>query len=111
MRNEPGLIDETRDSPRTAQPGDRPGHRPEADRAATMPAGRGDSLWDVTAVAAYLQIPISTVYKMTARKASVRIPHIRIGGKLRFRRSDVDRWLTLLTISNLEVLTRMRQKV
>ena len=41
---------------------------------------------------------MSSVYKMTARKAAVRIPHIRIGGKLRFRQSDIDRWLTLLTV-------------
>jgi hypothetical protein len=48
---------------------------------------------------------------MTAKHAAVRIPHIHIGGKLRFRRADVDRWLTLLTTSNIETLTRVRQKV
>jgi hypothetical protein len=48
---------------------------------------------------------------MTARKAAVRIPHIRIGGKLRFRQSDVDQWLRLLTTSNMEALSQMRQKV
>jgi len=45
---------------------------------------------------------------MTARKASVRIPHIRIGGKLRFRRSTIDEWLSLLTVSNLDTLTKVR---
>ena len=48
---------------------------------------------------------------MTARKAAVRIPYIRIGGKLRFRPADVDRWLELLSVSNLETLIRVRQKV
>jgi hypothetical protein len=53
---------------------------------------------------------VHSIYKMTARKAAIKIPHIRIGGKLRFRQADVDRWLTLLTVSNVEHLSRMRQK-
>jgi len=65
-------------------------------------------LWDVTHVAAYLRMPISSIYKMTARRAAVRIPRIHIGGKLRFRRTDIDRWLGLLTVSNLDTLARMR---
>lgn len=106
MRNGSGLIEETRTAPRAARPGDRP-----EDRTGANPhAGRG-SLWDIADVSAYLQIPVSSVYKMTARKAAVRIPHIRIGNKLRFRQSDVDRWLTLLTTSNIEALSKMRQKV
>lgn len=108
MRNESGLIDEKRDLSRAARSGDRPGHRTGAHRRV---AGEAEPLWDVAGVAAYLQIPISSVYKMTARKGRVRIPHIRIGGKLRFRQSDVDRWLTLLTISNLETLSKMRERL
>lgn len=106
MRNEPGLISETRDSPRAARPGDRP-----EDRTGANPRAGNGSLWDIADVSAYLQIPVSSIYKMTARKAAVRIPHIRIGGTLRFRQSDVDRWLTLLTTSNIEALSKMRQKV
>ena len=106
MRNEPGLIDETRHSPRTARTGDRP-----EDRTGANPRAGNGSLWDIADVSAYLQIPVSSIYKMTARKAAVRIPHIRIGGTLRFRQSDVDRWLTLLTTSNIEALSKMRQKV
>lgn len=106
MRNRSGLIGRTGETPRAARPGDQPEHRtasdPRADRSA---------LWDITDVSAYLQVPVSSVYKMTARKAAVRIPHIRIGSKLRFRPSDVDRWLTLLTTSNIEALSKMRQKV
>ena len=106
MRNGSELIEEMRKTPRAARPGDRP-----EDRTGANPrAGRG-SLWDITDVSAYLKIPVSSIYKMTARKAAVRIPHIRIGVKLRFRQSDVDRWLTLLTTSNIEALSKMRQKV
>ena len=104
MRNRSGLIEGTRETPRAARPGDRPEDRTGANH-------RMGTLWDVADVSAYLRIPVSSIYKMTARKAAVRIPHIRIGGKLRFRQSDVDRWLTLLTTSNIEALSKMRQKV
>jgi excisionase family DNA binding protein len=100
------LVGGNRQTPRTARPGDRP-----EDRPGTNPLLGNGSLWDIADVSAYLRIPVSSIYKMTARKAPVRIPHIRIGGKLRFRRSDVDRWLTLLTTSNIEALSKMRQKV
>ena len=106
LRNRAGLIEEARETPRAARPGARPEDRTGADRR----AGRG-SLWDIADVSAYLQIPVSSIYKMTARRAVVRIPHIRIGGTLRFRQADVDQWLTLLTISNIEALSKLRQKV
>lgn len=105
VRNRPGLIAEKRETPRAARPGDRP-----EDRTGAAPSVVRASLWDIADVSAYLQIPVSSIYKMTARKAVVRIPHIRIGGKLRFRQSDVDRWLTLLTTSNIEALSKARQK-
>ena len=85
MRNGSGLIGEKRETPRAARPEDRPGDRAGAHRRIA-----GGSLWDIADVSAYLQVPVSSIYKMTARKAPVRIPHIRIGGTLRFRRSDVD---------------------
>ena len=106
MRNESGLLEGRREAPRAARPGDRPGDRTGPNRRL---ADR--SLWDVADVSAYLQVPVSSIYKMTARKAPVRIPHIRIGGTLRFRQSDIDQWLTLLTTSNIEALGKMRQKV
>lgn len=101
MRNEPDLIEGNRDLGRVARPGDRPGDRPD-------PSAPPNGLWNVADVGRYLRISASSIYKMTARHAAVRVPHIRIGGKLRFRQSDVDQWLTLLTISNMETLTRMR---
>jgi len=103
MRNEADSIDEKRDSGRAARPEHRPGDRP-------APIAPPYGLWDVADVADYLRIPVSSIYKMTARKAAVRIPHIRIGAALRFRQADIDRWLTLLTTSNIEALSRMRQK-
>ena len=106
MRNESGVLDDLRDAPRAARPADRPGDRTGATR--DLASG---PIWTIADVSAYLQVPVGSVYKMTARKAQVRIPHIRIGGKLRFRQSDVDQWLTLLTTSHVEALSKMRQKV
>lgn len=65
-----------------------------------------NALWTISETAAYLLIPIGSVYKMTARKARLRIPHIRISGRLRFRKADLDAWLELLAVSNLDTLKR-----
>jgi excisionase family DNA binding protein len=100
----PVLAEEKRGSDRAARPGKRSGKRPAG-------ADADEGLWDVPAVAAYLNLPVSSIYKMTARRATVRIPHIRLGNTLRFRRSDIDRWLTILTVSNLATLTRMGSRV
>lgn len=104
--NGSAAIDNKLRSLRVARPGDRPGDRPEA-----SPLAHAGGLWTIADVSGYLQISVSSVYKMTARKAAVRIPHIRIGAKLRFRQSDIDQWLALLTTSNMQALAKMRQKV
>lgn len=67
-------------------------------------SGPGDpaqslGLWGVAEVAAYLRVPRNTVYKLAARAVS-KIPHIRIGSRMRFRRADVDRWLSRLSVSS-----------
>ena len=50
-----------------------------------------DSILTVTGVAEYLQMSPSTIYQYVSEEF---IPHIRIGKhELRFRKSDVDRWL------------------
>jgi excisionase family DNA binding protein len=63
-----------------------------------------NALWSIEDVAAYLRVPVNSVYKMTAQKARTPIPHVKIGGRLRFRKADIDRWLDLLMVSNLETL-------
>jgi excisionase family DNA binding protein len=73
-----------------------------------MATEEGSALWTIHEAASYLQIPTNSVYKMTARKARVRIPHIRISGRLRFRKADLDSWLSLLTVSNLDTLKRIQ---
>lgn len=70
-----------------------------------------DRLWTVADAATYLQVPTSAVYKMTARKTRIRIPHVRIAGRLRFRKEELDEWLGLLTVSNLDTLRRMHRSL
>lgn len=57
-------------------------------------------LWKTPDVAQYLGIPLSSVYKMTGPKSQIRLPHIRIAGKVRFRKDDIDRWLDQFAVSN-----------
>ena len=104
MRNARRFAADSRDQTRATRPGDRPADQPGA-------VGVNESaLWDIDDVSAYLRIPVSAIYKMTARRAVVRIPYIRIGGRLRFRQHDIDQWLSLQTTSNLEALERIRRK-
>ena len=91
------------DQRRTARSADRSENRSDPDRT---PATR---LWDIEEVSAYLHVPVSAIYKMTARHAAVSSPHLRLGGRLRFRQRDLDQWLALLSTSNLEALTKMRR--
>jgi excisionase family DNA binding protein len=60
-------------------------------------------LWKISDVARYLGIPLSSVYKMTAPKAALRIPHIRIAGKVRFRKADIDQWLDRFMVSTSDL--------
>jgi len=105
MSNPTESINENHEVDRVARPGDRPVDRPEP--TLQLPEG----LWGVTDVSRYLQIPVSSIYKMTAQHAAVPIPHIRIGGKLRFRRTDIDRWLALLTTTSSDSLRKIRRNL
>lgn len=68
-----------------------------------------DVLWSIEDVATYLRVPVNSVYKMTAKTARTRIPHVKLGGRLRFRKADIDRWLDLLMVSNLETLDKAKR--
>lgn len=68
-----------------------------------------EGLWGIEEVAEYLQLPQSSVYKMTSAKRGALIPHLKLGGRLRFRKADIDRWLDLLTVGNLESLGKAKR--
>jgi excisionase family DNA binding protein len=50
-------------------------------------------LLTVTEIAAALKVPIAWVYERTRRRGPEQMPHLKVGKYLRFRHSDVDRWL------------------
>lgn len=72
-----------------------------------------DRLWGVDDVARYLGIPKSGVYKLTMPRstAAVRLPVVRLGRRLRFSKSEIDRWLAALTVSNVGFLERFRDEL
>ena len=72
---------------------------------------REHCLWKTTDVAEYLDIPLSSVYKMTGPKSALRIPLVRIKGKVRFRKGDIDQWLDLLRISSNDMLARINTRI
>ena len=96
-------------SPRTSSrrsTGQSPPQEPRSERDA---AGSGCAVWTIREAAACLSVPVNSLYKMTGPKARLRVPHIRIAGRLRFRKVDLDRWLDVLSVSNLEVLVKARR--
>jgi excisionase family DNA binding protein len=52
-----------------------------------------DTLLTPREVAEMLRVPISWVYERTRRHGTARLPHIKIGKYLRFRKEDVLGWL------------------
>jgi hypothetical protein len=47
---------------------------------------------------------------MTGRVGDLHIPHLKLAGRLRFRKTDIDRWLETLAVSNVELLDKVRRK-
>jgi excisionase family DNA binding protein len=68
-------------------------------------------LWKISDVAQYLGIPLSSIYKMTGPRADFRIPHIRIAGKVRFRKADIDLWLDQLMVSTNDLFANFRAEI
>ncbi|MGI8701147.1 MAG: helix-turn-helix transcriptional regulator [Nocardioidaceae bacterium] len=53
----------------------------------------GDPLLTIDQAAAYLAIPKETLYTWRTRRPGFGPRGIKAGGCLRFRRSDLDRWI------------------
>lgn len=52
--------------------------------------GQGEPLMEPEEVARLLKVSLRSIYRYVADSS---IPHIRVGGNLRFRRADIDQWL------------------
>lgn len=48
------------------------------------------SLMDIEQAAQYLNISVSYIYKLVAKKG---IPHVRIASKILFKQQDLDKWV------------------
>ena len=48
-----------------------------------------DIIFDVKQLAVYLGVSLKWIYERTCRKT---IPHHKIGGSVRFRKSEIDKW-------------------
>jgi excisionase family DNA binding protein len=68
-------------------------------------------LWKISDVAQYLGVPLSSIYKMTGPKSALRIPHVRISGRVRFRKTDIDEWLNLLAVTDNGLLAKVKARI
>lgn len=55
-----------------------------------------DMLLDVQEVAEILKVPVSWVYERTRRRGIERLPHLKVGKYVRFRRSEIEGYLETL---------------
>ncbi|MFC1714810.1 helix-turn-helix domain-containing protein [Candidatus Poribacteria bacterium] len=61
----------------------------------------GDRFLTIDQVSEYLQVPKNTLYKYTSENTTrLRLRGVRIGRALRFRLSDVDKWLEELGVND-----------
>lgn len=56
-----------------------------------------NGLWDIEQLCNYLRLKKSAVYGMTMRRE---LPYLKIGKRLRFRKTDIDRYLEKLANEN-----------
>jgi excisionase family DNA binding protein len=62
-----------------------------------------ETLLDVHEAAALLGVPASHLYMETRKGAASRIPHLKVGRYLRFRRADLLRWIESATLGGQPV--------
>lgn len=61
-----------------------------------------DTIFDVQGLADYLRVSIKWVYERTHLNE---IPFLKVGGHLRFRKKDIDKWLDLFHTPAANTLT------
>ena len=58
-----------------------------------------DRLMTAGELAEYLSVPRGSIYNMVYER---RIPHIKLGRRVRFRRDEIDRWLEERRVEAIE---------
>lgn len=67
-----------------------------------------DTIFDVKDLAGYLRVSPKWIYERTHLKE---IPHIKIGGQLRFRKRDIDKWLNSYNVLDISTPKRILRAV
>lgn len=62
--------------------------------------GESDALLTTQEICELLRVPKTYIYWLTHSR---RIPHIKLGGHLRFRRSDIDMWLESQEVRSVDI--------
>jgi len=57
-----------------------------------------DIIFDVQGLAEYLKVSTKWIYERTHLKE---IPYLKIGGQLRFRKKDIDKWLNSFNVPSI----------
>lgn len=58
-----------------------------------------ERLWDVKDVSEYLKVPVATLRQWCSKKS---LPYVKIGGHVRFRKEDVEKWVAQKVVGNAE---------
>lgn len=54
-----------------------------------------DTIFDIKGLSDYLKAPEGWIYERSRFKE---IPHYKVGNRLRFRKSEIDKWLTAFNV-------------
>ena len=66
-----------------------------------------DRLLTVQEISEFLKVPKSYVYWLTHQK---KIPHLKIQGHLRFRRSHIEEWLRSQEVHDVSIQEEVRNR-
>jgi excisionase family DNA binding protein len=67
-----------------------------------------DTIFDVSGLAEYLKVSKKWIYERTQFKE---IPHYKIGGQLRFRKKDIDKWLISYNVPAVDTPDRILKAI
>jgi excisionase family DNA binding protein len=59
------------------------------------------SLWNIKEVSCFLNVKESYVYRLTSEN---RIPHLKLGGHLRFSPEQIEKWLSQKAQNHIRLL-------
>ena len=66
-----------------------------------------DSFFTAKTLSAYIDMPVTWIYDQVMFK---KIPHYKVGRLTRFRRSEIEAWLTAMSKPAVERLPQRRRK-